>query len=220
MSSESGVTTFAIKEAGYEIDHAYRSKRGGGVAILWKQQLKVKCNLKSKIYESMQYKNVLLEGNVRINLICIYRFQEISTSLFFQDINDLLSIQTTIGDTIVLCGDLNFHYEKSDSNNVVELSDLMSSYGLYQFVVGPSHKLGHTLDLVFANRHELDLPLMHPVDLQMSDHFPVLLKIPSFKHKFVPLSKQVCYRNLKSVNRVEFSHQLVRGLHTGSIFRK
>ena len=54
LSSENSVTTFAIKEAGYQIDHSYRGKRGGGVAILWKQQFKVTCNLKNKIYESMQ----------------------------------------------------------------------------------------------------------------------------------------------------------------------
>ena len=213
LSGESSVTTFAIKEAGYQIDHSFRSKRGGGVAILWKPQFKVKCNLKNKIYESLQYKNVLLEGNVRINLICIYRFQEISTSQFLQDINDLLYIQSSIGDTIVVCGDFNFHYEKSDSKNVEDLSDLLSSYGLFQFVVGPSHKLGHTLDLVFANRHELDLPLMYPVDFEMSDHFPILFRIPSFKHKSVPLSKQISYRNLKAVNRVDFAEKLTSSLN-------
>ena len=58
LSSESSVTTSAIREAGYEIDHVYRSKRGGGVAMVWKPNIQVKCNVKSKSYESFQYKNI------------------------------------------------------------------------------------------------------------------------------------------------------------------
>ena len=40
FTGESGVTTFAIRQAGYEIDHTYREKRGGGVAIIWKSNIK------------------------------------------------------------------------------------------------------------------------------------------------------------------------------------
>ena len=205
LSSESSVTTFAIKEAGYEIDHLYRSKRGGGVAILWKPHIKVKCNLKNKSYESFQYKNILLCGKVTINLICIYRHQEISVSQFFEDLDNLLNTQSSIADTFLLTGDYNFHYEKSDSKNVEALADLTSSYGLSQFVVGPSHKLGHTLDLVFANSHEFDLPLIHPSNENVSDHFPLIFKLPNFNQVSKPLVKKLKYRNIKSVDRVEFS---------------
>ena len=36
FSDEGNITTFAIKEAGYEIEHTYRDKRGAGVCIIWK----------------------------------------------------------------------------------------------------------------------------------------------------------------------------------------
>lgn len=182
LSSENSVTTCAVKEAGYEIDHSYRSKRGGGVAILWKPHVKVKCNLKNKSYESFQYKNILLCGKIKINLICIYRHQEIPVSQFFEDLEDFLFFQTSVSDTLILTGDFNFHYENSDSKNVEMLDDITSSYGLFQFVIGPSHKLGHTLDLVFANRHEFDLPFIQPSNLDVSDHFPILFKLPNLNH--------------------------------------
>ena len=114
LSDESSMVTFKIKESGYMIDHAYRSKCGGGVAILWKPQIKLKCNLRSKCYQSFQYKNVLLDGLIKTNLICLYRHQEIATTQFMEDLEDLLSSQSSKADTVVLTGDFNFHFEKSN----------------------------------------------------------------------------------------------------------
>lgn len=212
LSSESSITTFAIKEAGYEIDHAFRSKRGGGVAILWKPHIKVKCNLKSKSYASFQYKNVILDGRVKTNLICIYRLQEVPVSLFLEELDNLLSVLTCKSDTLILSGDFNFHYEKSDSTNVEALANLTSSYGLFQFVQGPSHKLGHTLDLVFANRYEFDLPFIHPLNINISDHFPILFSLPTFSTPKISPKKQFQCRNIKSINRAEFSRSLCNSL--------
>ena len=212
LSSESSSTTFAIKEAGYEIEHAYRSKRGGGVAIICKPHVKVKNNLKSKNYESFQYKNVLLLGSVKINLICIYRLQEIPISQFLQDLDNLLYTQSCNSDTIILTGDFNIHYEKSDSKNTEALADLTSSYGLFQFVVDPSHRMGHTLDLVFANRHEFDFPFIHPVNLEISDHFPIMFDLPVFNN-VIQSKKQISYRNIKSVDRAVFSSNLCNSLN-------
>ena len=211
LSSESSVTTSAIREAGYEIDHVYRGKRGGGVAIIWKSNIQVKCNVKSKSYESFQYKNIFLYGNVKMNLVCLYRLQEIPESQFIRDLEDFLSIQSTKSDTLILTGDFNYHYEKTDVKCVKELADLTSSYGLDQFVIGPSHILGHTLDLVFANRCELDLPPIHPVNLDISDHFPILFNIPCF-NVCSTSTKKISYRNLKSVDRNEFSQNLLSAL--------
>lgn len=212
LSDESGVTTYAIKESGYEIDHTYRSKRGGGVAILWKSHINVKSNLKMKCYSSFQYKNIWLDGTLKINLVCIYRFQEVSVSLFMDELDNLLSIQSCKADTLILTGDFNFHFEKSDSRNVVALSNLTSSYGLTQFVVGPSHKHGHTLDLLFANKHEFDLPFIQPINYNISDHFSLVFKLPSFNKVKKPSTKLVHYRNIKSIDRVEFSQNLRNSL--------
>ena len=138
FSDESNVTTFAIKEAGYEIEHAYRSKVWGGAAILWKKQHNVKCNFKRNVYDTFQYTNIILEGTVKINLICLYRLQETPVPLFMTELDDLLSHLIPKSDTVVLVGDFNFHFENSELRHVKDLADLTSSYGLSQFVEGPS----------------------------------------------------------------------------------
>ena len=66
---------------------------------------------------------------VTINLICIYRHQEISVSQFFEDLDNLLNTQSSIADTFLLTGDYNFHYEKSDSKNVEALADKIVEAG-------------------------------------------------------------------------------------------
>ena len=159
------------------------------------------------------YTNVEIGGTVKINVICIYRLQETSSSEFMSELDHLLSIYIYKSDTIVLTGDFNFHFEKSELNDVIALSDLTSSYGLSQFVVGPSHKDGHTLDLVFANNHELDLPILNPVDMQLSDHFPIQFALPCYKQSSSsPIIRKVLCRNIKSIDRPQFSRNLCEKL--------
>ena len=214
FSDEGNITTFAIKEAGYEIEHTYRDKRGAGVCIIWKPHIKTKCNFKRKNFDTFQYSNILLEGTIKTNLICIYRLQETSTSLFMNELDDLLSFCNTNSDSIVLTGDFNFHFEQADDKKVLDLLNLTSSHGLSQFVVGPSHKLGHTLDLVFANKYEFDLPILHPLDLKMSDHFPILFKLPSYNQPSKHVNKTIKYRKIKSIDRNEFSRNLGNSLNS------
>ena len=94
------------------------------------------------------------------------------------------------------------------------MTDVTSSYGLSQFVVGSSHKFGHTLDLVFANIHEFDLPVIHPLDLKMSDHFPVFFNLPSYSKTVKPTRNTLQCRNISSIDRSEFSRSLCDSLNS------
>ena len=213
LSDESNTITFAIREAGYEIEHAYRSKTGGGVAILWKKHHNVKFNFKRKCYDTFQYTNIVLEGTVKMNLFCLYRLQETPVSQFMDDLNELLSHHISKSDTIMLAGDFNFHFDIPELKDVKDLTHLTSSMGLSQFVVGPSHKLGHTLDLVFANKHELDLSVIHPSDLNISDHFPIFFSLPCYNRRIKKAVDKFQCRNIKSIDRLEFSRNLCDSLN-------
>ena len=213
LSEESNTITFAIREAGYEIEHAYRSKTGGGVAILWKKHHNVKFNFKRKCYDTFQYTNIVLEGTVKMNLFCLYRHQKTPASQFMDDLNELLSHHISKSDTIMLAGDFNFHFDIPELKDVKDLTHLTSSMGLSQFVVGPSHKLGHTLDLVFANKHELDLSVIHPSDLNISDHFPIFFSLPCYNRRIKKAVDKFQCRNIKSIDRLEFSRNLCDSLN-------
>ena len=80
-------------------------------------------------------------------------------------------------------------------------------------LLGPTHKLGHTIDLVFANRFEFDLPPIQPTNLDISDHFPIFFNFPKYNHTAKSISKQISYRNIKSIKPSQFSQNLCDALN-------
>ena len=155
FSSQSNMIIAILKDAGFNIVHYFRTdKRGAGVAIIWNNRInkQIRNGTTVKSFDTFHYQNLIFHGKVNINLICLYRLQETPVELFLEELNSLLSEQDP-RHPLLLTGDFNIHFEKSDLNRVKDLSDLTSSFGLTQFVVGPSNKFGHTIDLLFTNNH-------------------------------------------------------------------
>ena len=209
LSSLSNSTTFIVKTSGYNIAHNFREKRGGGVGIIWSNHLNKQVRTISvcKDFDTFQYQKILFYGKFQMNLICIYRLQETPFKLFLLELDELLSYQDACH-PLVLTGDFNVHYEKSNSQNVRDLADLTSSFGLSQFVLGPTNNFGHTIDLLFANKHNLNIESIYPVSYGLGDHFPVFFEVPNV---FTPKSCQkrvITYRPVKSVNITSFASDL------------
>ena len=81
----------------------------------------------------------------------------------------------------------------------------MSTFGLAQNVIGPTHKHKHTLDLIYTNPFELNVTVEPVVDYGLSDHFPIIFKLNNIhSSKNNICSKQVTYRNIKNINLDEF----------------
>ena len=214
FSSESNIITSIIKKAGYNISHVYRSdKVGAGVAIIWKNQLQSVtqiCKIIPQDYISLQYKCMVFNLRPKILLISIYRLQEQPFSQFLIDLEHLISSHFNNSHSFILVGDFNTHFEKTDSNNNILLSDLMASYGLSsQFVDGPTHKKGHTLDLIFLNNFEIQASVTPPMSFDIGDHFPVYFTLNNVTNRISSHTmKRVTYRNLRGINLVEFSSDL------------
>ena len=200
LSSDSNIITSTIKQAGYNISHVYRSeKRGTGVAIIWKDQLqsvKQICKTKPQNYVSFQYQCMVFNFSPKLLIISIYRLQEIPFTQFIVDLEHLISNHFNNSLSFILVGDFNVHFEKTDSNDHILLSNLMASYGLSQLVSGPTHKRGHTLDLVFLNSFEVQTSLTPPLDFGIGDHFPVYLQLNNVHNRTSHITKLIKYRNL------------------------
>ena len=81
FDAKNGKSTATVKEAGYGIAHCVRDdKRGGGTAVIYKEELKVKegeCS--GSKYESFEFSSIYLKHDAsRIMIICIYRKQEVA----------------------------------------------------------------------------------------------------------------------------------------------
>ena len=100
-----------IKKSGYEIHHAFREKkRGGGAAIIYKMQLAVKegeCS--SSEYSSFEYSYVILtlESKRKLVLVCLYRKQEVSFTLYRDEMESFMDKVSFKGDAMLVVGDFN-----------------------------------------------------------------------------------------------------------------
>ena len=215
LSSQSNITTSVLKQSGYNISHNFRQKRGAGVAIIWNDSLDKQirsCSVNSH-YDTFQYQNVIFNGNFKMNLVCLYRLQETSLPLFFQELNDFLSNLNQCH-PLVLTGDFNIHYEKSNSQNVIDFKNLTSAFGLSQFVLGPTNLFGHTIDLLFANNVQFQFNEIYPVNYNLGDHFPVLFELPNIEKSVSTKKQVVTYRDTKSMDIPGFAQQLGTSLNS------
>lgn len=207
-----------IKQAGYNIVHTFRTeKRGAGVAILWKEKLeslKHVCKVQTKTYASFQYQCIVFNFKPKLIIISIYRLQEISFTQFLSDLDDLINDHFSTSHSLILVGDFNVHFEKTDSRDTFLLSDLASSFGLSQLINGSTHKHGHTLDLVFLNPFEVQTSISPPIDYGVGDHFPVYLTLNNVHNHIIHTAKKASYRNLRGINLEEFSADLRSQLDT------
>lgn len=115
FSAENNVTAAKIRKAGYELRHVYREKRGAGVAVLYRNNLKsitAKCGISGQNYSSFQHQCLIFNFEPKIHLICLYRHQEISINIFAVELENLLNAHSKYSHSILLAGDFNIHYEK------------------------------------------------------------------------------------------------------------
>ena len=94
-------------------------------------------------------------------------------------------------------GDFNIHVNDVNDFDACEFLDLLTSLGLKQHVVGPTHEGSHTLDLVITRQYDQVIKSAPMIDRFISDHAAVLCKFDSVKP--CTAVKEISYRQLKSI---------------------
>ena len=123
------------------------------------------------------------------------------------ELNDLISKQNSCY-PIVLTGDFNIHYDDINSIARKKLVYLASTFGLSQFVSGSTHKLGHTIDLLFVNDHDIDMHTIIPECYNLSDHYPIFFELPNIVKSIAPTEKVISFRNTQSIDITNFASNL------------
>ena len=98
----------------------------------------------------------------------------------------------------MIAGDFNIHVDVPEDSDSIKLLDLLESFSLRQHVVGPTHILGHTLDLVITRQSDQIIRSTPLVDRYFSDHASILCVLQSVKPSLT--TKTVSYRKIKSVD--------------------
>ena len=212
FDAEKGPFSQRIKSRGYELHHAYREgKRGGGSAIMFKKQFMIKKgSASSSEYSSHEYSFIVmtLQSKRRLVIVCVYRKQEVSFNSFYEEFSLFMEKISSKGEIFLVVGDFNVWVEVEDNQDAKKLTTLMNAFGLVQKINDPTHREGHTLDHVYINEYqlELDCQVLSGTLGLTTDHFPILMRIPSPKSQ--NKTQSITFRKLKDVNMERFREDL------------
>ena len=112
-------------------------------------------------------------GQSCLNVLNIYRPPGLST-IFFCDLQDILSYMASLPHDLVLMGNFILHVESS-SFHVRQLTGILESFNLDQYVNFPAHIRGHSVDLMIFSTG-CDVLSVSTSDM-ISDHFVYYCRI-------------------------------------------
>ena len=145
-----------VQKYGYKISNINRKDRkGGGLAITYKNHLKVNVK-KSSATQSFEYALwTLSTTSSRTNILAIYHslYSEknpITNNMFLDDFAEFLVDVLADHRNVLTLGDFNIHINNKDDPDAKLFSDVMEALGLNQHINFSTHRSDKTLDLVFT----------------------------------------------------------------------
>ena len=198
---------------------------GGGVGILLRKGFEIKQNETSE-FQSFEYIDLSVTSYKRtIRLVPIYRptpskKNKLSSSMFFNEFSTLLEDLAITPEYLLITGDFNFHMDITTERDTMKFNDLLESAGLQQHISGPTHRRGHTLDLVIDWKEEKLFSYVETCNYLPSDHFGVVCSLDIPQPMFT--KKHIKFRDLKHINTQLgdkiYSH-LCPGVHQHTLTR-
>ena len=106
-----------------------------------------------------------------------------------------------------MMGDLNFHVDDASNVDATRFSDCVNSVGMIMHVRGPTHKKGHTLDVLLTRSADEHLIRNVTVaDMGLSDHYAVSYTL-NICQQHTGMTN-IKYRNFRTVNAVTFRQDI------------
>ena len=210
-TEQDGPVLNALLPKGYCIQQVSRKSRGGGIALIHRENIKAK-RISTATYQSFEVLECLIHESVDIRLSIVYRppgnRNGITAKSFYDELSEYLSrLMCAPGHPVVL-GDFNFHVDNSSDMTASAFSNVTSSFGLNQHINEPTHKNGHTLDLVFSRGNETIVSSTKVLDHGFPDHFVVFVTL-ALQKPLLP-KKKITYRKIKSVSDEALKENVTR----------
>ena len=189
-------TIASLLPDGYAIIHSPRGTRGGGTALVHRESLAVaRVNVQQPI--SFEVLECTVKTRIMVRICVVYQPQR--TAQFLDEFTSYIANIVNAPGNLLVMGDFNLHVDDNADRSAREFLSSMTSLGLKQHVTAPTHRSGHTLDLVLS-------PPDSPLDIRcdsrdccLSDHFAVFVRTSIVKP---PLPrKTITYRKTKSITR-------------------
>ena len=219
LRKSDGHLTSQIREYGYDIISYRKSRKldfGGGVALLYRNTLKVQ-SIKKSTYKSFEHIACkVVTENGALNFFNVYRPEyssknRFTVNAFLSEFSRLLTDISCEASPCFLVGDYNMHVELTEvmldssalSSHVIKQSDaikfvkLLDEFNLSQVIRQPTHELLGTLDLLicqsgFSNLIE-STEICDKDEVCSSDHFCLMFNLnatPIKQAKYIHLIKR------------------------------
>ena len=162
-----------LLQARYAISTHNRPTRGVGLALLYKQNMKVKkteaqnlCMIEYAIWH-VTMKNKL------INILGIYHpppKQYLTNTIFLDELTELLTTRMPNIDNPIILGDFNIHIWDTNDYSSKTFVDMMEALGLKQHITEPTHHKENILELIFMETtSQIKVSQLNMLDF-ISDH--------------------------------------------------
>ena len=138
-------------------------------------------------------------------LISVYRLQFVPIAEFMSVFGELLESFVIFNEDFVIAGDVNVHVE-SDECASKKFKDLLDLFDLEQHVVGPTHIMGHTIDVIITPNKTNYVTGIEVRQIDLSHHFLIDFKVKA-ANVINNTSKIITYRNLKNMDNVSFCNE-------------
>ena len=183
-------------------------RRGGGITVVHKKNLKVKDETPTQTSKIMEYMKVkACFSGVNFDVYVVYHFPGTSVISFCEELTNILENNITGNKGhLLLLGDINIHLDKQDASNTILFQDFLDSFGLINHVKQPMHTSSHILDLVISQPELCQtvrtVELGHYLSNHCFTHVSILVDRP------IPARKNIKYWKIKPINQNAFNLHL------------
>ena len=200
-----------LKQAEYMILNISRPRRGGGVGIIYRQNLYIK-QLDSSVQDALEMGLWKLTiANKVIHIKGIYHPPKGNTNnstmnKFHEELSDYLTDNINNYEELIIMGDTNIHYDSKTNHETNAFEELLDSFGLQQLVNCPTHRSGHCIDhIIIKNNSKLEIS--EPTTIwEISDHWMITCVISITKPNIT--RKECRYRKIKDLYTKEVGEDL------------
>lgn len=210
-----------MKDLGYAIHNQPRAGRGGGVAILFKNCLKLtpQNSKRYKTFESIESTYKSSTGDI-VRIATIYR-SGTSTSLsaniplFLDEFECFLTSLLDKPGKPLIMGDFNVHVEDLSDSTARRFIHVLKSNGWQQHVASATHRDGGTLDLVITRDNTFLHDSLEVSDMVItdsgtsSDHLFIAFNCNISPEIAVP-PQPILYRKIRAIDMDSFTEDILK----------
>ena len=197
-----------LKPPGYSLRSFPRATRGGGLAVILRDNFPVTITTSFPFaHSSFELVKVTLTAPDHVHFFCLYRpppskRNKPTDALFLTEFPDFLEYCNLQRSTLLILGDFNMHFDCPTNPNTARILDILQTFNLEQAVSPPTHQRGHILDWILYREEErllLSCIVKHGVS---SDHLPVHCYLDVSRPKQQSVFQTT--RNIRAINRQAF----------------